>query len=170
MKKGRSGFTKKQRVVAGRLLLVLILVVYAYTAVAFREYRTWTVITLVVLLVVLGLAAWRFQGVRQFLWSASKTSVGLMVESLTAAEQSREPVPESMKARVRARAGYKCQKCGLAESKVLEIHHVNEKKSDNRFANLTLLCANDHRKAHRGDYTPRELRSLNRVSQTRDDS
>lgn len=163
MSRSQRGLNRRQRLVAGRLLLVGALAVYAYAAAAFKEYRIWTLLTFVVLLVVLAMAAWRFQWVRQLLWIASKSGAELIVKSLTPAERSREPVPESLKSKVRARAGNRCQRCGIRDLTVLEIHHINEKNNDNRYANLVLLCANDHAKAHRGGITARELRVLNRV-------
>lgn len=41
-----------------------------------------------------------------------------------------------------------CEWCGHRET--LEVHHVNEDRSDNRDQNLVVLCRNCHRKAHYG--------------------
>lgn len=47
----------------------------------------------------------------------------------------------------------RCQKCGIThwqESPVsLELHHVNNKRSDNRLENLTILCPNCHALSHK---------------------
>lgn len=52
----------------------------------------------------------------------------------------------------RAEAGYRCQECGAQfpkKSKLLQVHHRNEDRSDDSDENLIVLCATCHGVAHR---------------------
>ena len=40
----------------------------------------------------------------------------------------------------------KCEKCGLIDSNILELHHINGNSTDNRLENLQILCPNCHSK------------------------
>lgn len=44
--------------------------------------------------------------------------------------------------------GKQCERCGFAIHEILEIHHKNRNRSDNRLENLELVCPNCHAKEH----------------------
>jgi HNH endonuclease len=43
-----------------------------------------------------------------------------------------------------------CTVCGIDDSDVLEIHHKDRNRKNNKLENLIVLCANCHTKIHRG--------------------
>ncbi len=43
-----------------------------------------------------------------------------------------------------------CELCGLVEPEILEVHHIDRNRRNNRDDNLLLICPNCHRKIHRG--------------------
>lgn len=55
----------------------------------------------------------------------------------------------------------KCVMCGLDEPCCLEVHHIDENRKNNKIDNLIILCANCHRRIHRGGFqlTPEILQN-----------
>lgn len=45
--------------------------------------------------------------------------------------------------------GSKCSKCGIEDTRVLEVHHINHNRDDNNIDNLIVLCANCHLITHK---------------------
>jgi hypothetical protein len=41
-----------------------------------------------------------------------------------------------------------CQKCGIADKRVLIVHHKDKNRSNNEIENLTWLCCNCHYLVH----------------------
>jgi predicted HNH restriction endonuclease len=44
--------------------------------------------------------------------------------------------------------GKSCEKCGYSNEKILQIHHVDRDRNNNRAENLKLLCPNCHSEIH----------------------
>jgi len=44
--------------------------------------------------------------------------------------------------------GEKCERCGYDKSQILQIHHINRNRKDNRLSNLELICPNCHYEEH----------------------
>ena len=56
---------------------------------------------------------------------------------------------KEISARTRNQANYTCQSCKVnlsGQKNLLHVHHINGIKSDNTYANLSVLCADCHRK------------------------
>lgn len=47
---------------------------------------------------------------------------------------------------------HKCAMCGLEEECCLQVHHIDEDRSNPSLENLIILCANCHNRIHRGGY------------------
>jgi len=43
----------------------------------------------------------------------------------------------------------KCEDCGIDDLDVLEIHHLDGNRKNNKMENLAILCANCHKKRHK---------------------
>lgn len=41
-----------------------------------------------------------------------------------------------------------CEKCGISDKRVLQVHHKDKNRQNNKLENLELLCANCHLIAH----------------------
>lgn len=44
--------------------------------------------------------------------------------------------------------GEKCERCDYNKIKVLQVHHANKNRADNRLSNLELICPNCHYEEH----------------------
>ncbi len=44
--------------------------------------------------------------------------------------------------------GEKCERCDYNKIKVLQVHHTNKNRADNRLSNLELICPNCHYEEH----------------------
>lgn len=44
--------------------------------------------------------------------------------------------------------GKKCERCGYDNYLILQVHHKNRNRKDNRFSNLELICPNCHYEEH----------------------
>jgi hypothetical protein len=44
--------------------------------------------------------------------------------------------------------GKKCERCGYNKYEILQVHHKNKKRSDNRVENLEIICPNCHYEEH----------------------
>jgi len=63
--------------------------------------------------------------------------------------KERIPIPQGVKTDVLLRSKGKCEKCKTSlQGLKPDIHHKNMNPSDNRKANLIVLCPNCHRKIH----------------------
>lgn len=51
--------------------------------------------------------------------------------------------------------GYKCERCGYNKSEILQVHHRNRNRKDNRLENLEIICPNCHYNEHRVRETTR---------------
>lgn len=47
---------------------------------------------------------------------------------------------------------HRCVMCGLEEECCLQVHHIDENRSNDSVENLIILCANCHSRIHRGNY------------------
>lgn len=47
---------------------------------------------------------------------------------------------------------HRCAMCGLEEECCLQVHHIDEDRSNPSLENLIILCANCHNRIHRGGY------------------
>lgn len=54
----------------------------------------------------------------------------------------------SIKIRLIAERGMKCERCGYAKLEILHVHHRDRNKHNNDFANLELICPNCHYEEH----------------------
>jgi 5-methylcytosine-specific restriction endonuclease McrA len=59
--------------------------------------------------------------------------------------KKRKPVAKNIRDFVRHKQGYKCKKCGSSLKRGGHLHHRNGDPSDNRFANLELVCTKCHK-------------------------
>ena len=46
------------------------------------------------------------------------------------------------------KTGDKCEECKIDELYVLEVHHIDGNRKNNKKDNLKILCANCHKRAH----------------------
>lgn len=53
-----------------------------------------------------------------------------------------------IKIRLLEARGGKCERCNYSKSEVLQVHHKNRNRSDNRTENLELVCPNCHYEEH----------------------
>ena len=53
-----------------------------------------------------------------------------------------------LKIRLLEKRGKKCERCGYDKHEVLQIHHKDKNRSNNRFNNLELICPNCHFEEH----------------------
>lgn len=54
----------------------------------------------------------------------------------------------SLKVRLLETRGEKCERCSYSKSEILQVHHKNRNRSDNRVQNLELICPNCHYEEH----------------------
>ncbi len=54
----------------------------------------------------------------------------------------------ALKVRLLAIRGRKCERCEYAKLEILQVHHKNRNKEDNRLDNLELICPNCHYEEH----------------------
>lgn len=57
---------------------------------------------------------------------------------------------------------HRCAICGLEEDCCLEVHHIDKNKNNDELSNLIIVCANCHRRIHRGGYIVSEMDKKNR--------
>ncbi len=55
---------------------------------------------------------------------------------------------KSLKIRLLKNRGLKCERCGYDKFEILQVHHINRDRSDNRLENLELICPNCHCEEH----------------------
>jgi hypothetical protein len=53
-----------------------------------------------------------------------------------------------IKIRLLAQRGKKCERCDYSNPAVLQVHHKNKNRKDNRLINLELICPNCHYEEH----------------------
>jgi len=74
----------------------------------------------------------------------------LAVERARKTKPDRKSFPKLTKQKTVIRQNFCCNECGKY-SEVLEFHHKNGNRADNRLSNCEALCPNCHRKKHKGD-------------------
>lgn len=55
---------------------------------------------------------------------------------------------QSLKKRLVESRGSRCQRCGYDKAEILQIHHQDRDRENNRLKNLELLCPNCHSEEH----------------------
>jgi len=75
-------------------------------------------------------------------------SLALTIEKASKTKGDRKAFSEITKQMTLIRQNSCCNECGKY-SKVLEFHHKNGNRADNRLENCQALCPNCHRKKHR---------------------
>jgi len=75
-------------------------------------------------------------------------SLALTIEKASRTKEDRKAFSEITKQMIRIKQNSCCNECGKY-SEVLEFHHRNGNRSDNRPSNCEGLCPNCHRKRHR---------------------
>ncbi len=55
---------------------------------------------------------------------------------------------QSLKMRLIAQRGKKCERCGYGKLEILQVHHVNKDRNNNELSNLELICPNCHYEEH----------------------
>lgn len=53
-----------------------------------------------------------------------------------------------LKGRLLELRGIKCERCNYSKAEILQIHHKNRNRDDNRLSNLELICPNCHYEEH----------------------
>ena len=53
-----------------------------------------------------------------------------------------------IKLRLMEERGKKCESCGYNKYEILQVHHKNRKRTDNRMGNLEIICPNCHYEEH----------------------
>jgi hypothetical protein len=69
----------------------------------------------------------------------------------------REPLSPWIRGFVYRRANQRCENPFCKIDGVLEIHHINMNRNENRLYNLIALCPNCHKNAHSGKYPPTQV-------------
>ncbi len=54
----------------------------------------------------------------------------------------------SLKIRLIAQRGIKCERCGYSKLEILHVHHKDRNKNNNDLSNLELICPNCHYEEH----------------------
>ncbi|MBX4189597.1 HNH endonuclease [Candidatus Parcubacteria bacterium] len=55
---------------------------------------------------------------------------------------------QALKIRLLAARGRKCERCTYDKDEILQVHHKNRNRNDNRLENLELICPNCHYEEH----------------------
>ena len=55
---------------------------------------------------------------------------------------------QSLKIRLLADRGYKCERCGYQKIEILQVHHKDRDTKNNNLENLELVCPNCHYEEH----------------------
>jgi hypothetical protein len=76
----------------------------------------------------------------------------LPVSEVIKESKKRKPLTKKERIEVLDNAGHACEKCGKEED--LQIHHIDEDRSNNRISNLEVLCYTCHKKRHRKKVAP----------------
>jgi hypothetical protein len=76
-------------------------------------------------------------------------------------ESKRPHIPAEIKRQVMTEAGHQCSVTHCSEH-IVEIHHINENREDNRVDNLIVLCDKNNKLAHNKNITRKELHEYKR--------
>ena len=69
--------------------------------------------------------------------------------------EGRVRIKAALKKKVYEKCKGKCAHKGCKQTRFLQIHHKNQKNSDNNLSNLVLLCPNHHAEAHSKEFRRR---------------
>ncbi|MFH2056078.1 MAG: HNH endonuclease signature motif containing protein [bacterium] len=71
--------------------------------------------------------------------------------------KQRKSVPSLSSKKLYQEADNRCPFCGVADVAVLEIHHIDGDRSNNKIENLIVVCGNCHAKITRGEISPADV-------------
>jgi hypothetical protein len=77
---------------------------------------------------------------------ANKNRTGICYR--TGARKDKVKTQRLLKARLLKDRGMICERCNFEKTEILQVHHKNRDRNDNRMENLELICPNCHYSEH----------------------